>query len=84
MRSCGLAVPASWFPAEYVEATVDTGDGPYVYRTGLNMVADRMFRNRAILPVAETTVETIEEEAAVYLLVNGAGTPQTDHHPRRG
>lgn len=73
-----LAVPASWFPAEYVESAVDTDDGPYVFRAGLSPVADRMFRNRAILPVAETAVDTVQEEAAIYLLVNGAGTSQTD------
>jgi hypothetical protein len=73
-----LAVPASWFPAKDVLATEDTEDGPYVRWSGLRLPRQRHFANRAHLTVATARVATIQEEAAVYLLVNGGGTPQTD------
>lgn len=73
-----LAVPASWFPADAVEATVDTEDGPYVTYAGLTLVAQRHFANRAMLPAIEANVDTLAAEADLYLLVNGAGTAQTD------
>jgi hypothetical protein len=72
-----LAVPASWFPPEHVETTEATGDGPYVRFTGLTRVGQRFAENRAVLPCAEGKLSTVQEEAEVYLLVNGGGTPQT-------
>lgn len=72
-----LLVPASWFPAEHVEAAWDTDDGPYVRYTGLTQVGQRFAENRCVLPCAEGKVATVEQEAEIYLLVNGAGTPQT-------
>jgi hypothetical protein len=72
-----LAVPASWFPAELVAVTVDTADGPYVTFDGLTETG-RGFGSRAMLSVRETALATVAEEAAVYVLVNGAGTPQSD------
>jgi hypothetical protein len=73
-----LAVPASWFPAEHVQATEDTPDGPYVRYTGLTRVGQRFAENRCVLPCAEGTLPTVQAEAEVFLLVNGGGTPQTD------
>ncbi|WP_433855147.1 DUF262 domain-containing protein [Streptomyces kronopolitis] len=73
-----LAVPASWFAAENVEATEGTDDGPYVRHSGLTLPRRRHFANRAQLTVAVAHVATVQEEAAIYLLVNGGGTPQTD------
>lgn len=73
-----LAVPASWFPAEVVEQTEDTNDGPYVRYTGLTKPGQRYCANRFQLPTVEAKVATLEEEASLYLLVNGGGTPQTD------
>ncbi|MFI0900492.1 DUF262 domain-containing protein [Streptomyces sp. NPDC020983] len=73
-----LAVPASWFRAEDVTATEDTDDGPYVRWGGLTLPRQRHFANRAHLTVASARVATVQEEAAIYLLVNGGGTPQTD------
>ncbi|MEV7654642.1 DUF262 domain-containing protein [Streptomyces anulatus] len=73
-----LAVPASWFEADDVTATEDTADGPYVRWSGLTLSRQRHFANRALLTVAAARVATIQEEAAIYLLVNGGGTPQTD------
>ncbi|MFK0047750.1 DUF262 domain-containing protein [Streptomyces sp. NPDC090741] len=72
-----LAVPASWFPDQDVTATEETADGPYVRITGLTDVARRKFGNRAHLSVAVAKVATLAEEAEIYLLVNGGGTPQT-------
>lgn len=72
-----IAVPASWFAAEDVETTVSTDDGPYVRYSGLTVPRRRHFANRAQLTVAVARVATVEEEGAIYLLVNGGGTPQT-------
>lgn len=72
-----LAVPASWFPAEFVETTEDTDDGRYVRFTGLTRVGQRFAERRAALPCAEGRLDSIEDEARVYLLVNGAGVAQT-------
>ncbi|MFD7855208.1 DUF262 domain-containing protein [Streptomyces microflavus] len=73
-----VAVPASWFDADDVIATEDTKDGPYVRWSGLTLPRQRHFANRALLTVATAHVATIQEEAAIYLLVNGGGTPQAD------
>jgi hypothetical protein len=73
-----LAVPASWFESAHVERAEDTDDGPYLRWSGLSLVRQRHFANRAHLTVATARVATVQEEAAIYLLVNGGGTPQTD------
>ncbi|WP_439681519.1 DUF262 domain-containing protein [Embleya sp. MST-111070] len=73
-----LAVPASWFDSRDVTTTAATDDGPYVRYTGLSAPRQRQFKNRAHLQVAVAAVPTVEEEAAIYLLVNGGGTPQND------
>lgn len=71
-----LLVPASWFPAERVEFTEVTDDGPYVRYEGLSRLAQRFFEN-VPAPVAEAHVKTVEAEAEIYLRVNGGGTAQT-------
>lgn len=73
-----LAVPASWFDPEWIEATEDTGDGPYVRYTGLTKAGRLRVSRIADIQVADAQPTTIEEEAAIYVLVNGGGTPQTD------
>jgi hypothetical protein len=73
-----LLVPASWFPAEHVEATEGTADGPYVRYSGLTRVGQRFAESRASFPCAEARVPTIEQEAEIYGLINSAGTVQTD------
>ena len=73
-----LAIPASWLPAEEVLRTVDTADGPYVYADGLTELGRRMTGERILLAVGEAEVNSVRDEAALYLLVNGGGTPQTD------
>ncbi len=72
------AVPASWFPAEEIDVSEDTDDGPYVRFTGLTLVGQRRFMRRAQIPVCEARAASLEEEAQIYLLVNGGGTAQTD------
>ncbi|MGV8847221.1 DUF262 domain-containing protein [Tessaracoccus sp.] len=73
-----LPVPASWFDPEHVETTVNTADGPYVTFLGLTLTGQRLMSNRAMLPTVEAQVGTLAQEAALYLLLNGAGTIQTD------
>ena len=73
-----LAVPASWFAPEDVETTENTDDGPYVRWSGLTLVRQRHFANRALATVRCARVATVQAEAAIYLLVNGGGTPQTE------
>lgn len=73
-----LAVPASWFPAEHIETTETTDDGPYVRYSGLTRVGQRFAERRASLPCAEGRLDTVEAEARVYLLVNGGGIAQTE------
>ncbi len=73
-----LAVPASWFAPEDIEETEDTEDGPYVRHTGLVIAERRHQGNSFMLPTVEAKVATLEEEAEIYLLLNGAGTPQSD------
>ncbi len=71
-----LAVPASWFPLENVESTESTDDGPYVRYSGLSRPQQRFFE-RTVMPVAVGNMTSVAAEAAVYLRVNGSGTPQS-------
>jgi hypothetical protein len=77
-----LLVPASWFPADQVETIEDTDDGPYVRYSGLSRRTQRFFENTPA-PVAEAKLGSVAEEAAVYLRVNGSGTPQSDEDMSR-
>lgn len=71
-----LMVPVSWFPPAAVEHFSDTRDGPYVAYPGLAR-RDRLSCARSWhLPVGTARVGTVQEEAALYLRVNGSGTPQ--------
>lgn len=72
-----FAVPASWFDPASVEITEETEDGPYVRHTGLIASERRHQGNSFHLPTVEAQVATLEEEAELYLLLNGAGTPQS-------
>lgn len=73
-----LAVPASWFSPEDVEETEPTEDGPYVRYTGLTPPTQRHQGNGFMLPTVEAKVASLQEEAELYVLLNGAGTPQSD------
>ena len=73
-----LAVPASWFPDGDVLVTEDTDDGPYTRYSGLSRPAQTDFAmQKALFPFAAAKVATIRDEAAIYLRVNGSGTPQS-------
>ncbi|MEU0160205.1 DUF262 domain-containing protein [Streptomyces sp. NPDC006261] len=75
-----FAIPATWLPADHVDATEDTDDGPYVRQNGLTLKGQRFMERYCSLLVAETKdCATEADEAAFYLLVNGGGTPQTDN-----
>lgn len=74
-----FAIPASWLPADHVDVTENTADGPYVRQNGLTMKGQRFMERYCSLLVAESKDCASEaEEAAFYLLVNGGGTPQAD------
>ena len=73
-----FGVPASWFPADVVETTEDTEDGPYVRITGLVLSEQRHQGMMFQLPAVEAQVATLQEEAELFLLLNGAGTPQSE------
>lgn len=70
-----LAIPASWLPPDWVHITEDTGDGPYVRVTGLHV--PRRVQRLMDLPCVRACVTTEAAEAAIYLLINGTGTPQS-------
>jgi hypothetical protein len=79
-----FAVPASWFDPAVVEQTELTEDGPYVRYTGLTGPGRLKFDRRAQFQVAEfRTAGTLADEAIMYLLVNGGGTPHTDQEMQR-
>lgn len=73
-----FAIPASWRP-DFVAVTEDTDDGPYVRRSGLTDPGRRFVDRYGSFLMAEAKeCATLAEEAELYLLVNGGGTPQTD------
>ena len=74
-----LLVPADWFSHDDREFIVhDAGAAlTLVGYHDLTATARRLFSRRAMLPVVETAVGSLSEEAELYLLVNGAGTAQT-------
>jgi hypothetical protein len=69
-----FAVPSSWFRPEHVVTTEDTDDGPYVRNSGLTLPGQRIFSMSATVAVSEAQLKTVEEEAALFLLVNLGGT----------
>lgn len=73
-----LAIPASWIPAVEVEQAEDTDDGPYVRVTGLAKPYRRHLKFSFQLPMVEAKLHSLAQEAEVYLLINGYGTPQTE------
>jgi len=72
-----FAVPASWFEKDWVESTVETNDGPYVTFDRLTRGGQTLTKTQWKLPRLETALATTGEEADLYLLINGGGTPQT-------
>ena len=73
-----LAVPATWFETDLVVTVVETDDGPYVTFDGLSDTGRRLTDTRFGIPVVEASVASVVAEAELYLLLNGAGTAQSD------
>lgn len=75
----GLAVPATWFPADAVTATEEADDdvGPYVRYSYLTRSMQTHIAFSWTIPVTEGKVADVQAEAALYLLVNGGGVLQT-------
>lgn len=74
-----LPVPASWFEPDEIAQTRTAADGAeWVTFDDLTRRGQSRTENRFAFPVAAASVGTIEEEAELYLLVNGSGTAQTD------
>jgi hypothetical protein len=76
-----LHVPVSWWPADAFHHDAlpkPTPDGDYVTFNDLTRAYQRVCEHRFVVPTVEAHVASVADEAAIYLLVNGAGTPQTD------
>lgn len=69
-----LLVPADWFPEDQVERVNDDG----MVRFSDLTVAGQRYQARWPVPMAEGQLDTLEEEAEVYLLINRAGTAHTE------
>lgn len=69
-----LAIPADWVPEDQIERLNTDGTVSY---TGLTKAGQR-YQSRWPIPMAEGQLDTLEEEAEVYLLINRAGTAHTD------
>ena len=77
--SGSLAVPASWFDsADITGDTTDFGDGPYITYSGLSVRERTGMDLTFAIPVIEATMNTLSQEAELYLLLNGSGVTQTD------
>lgn len=72
-----LQVPASWFDSEWIEQTTESRDGPYVAFGDLTEAGQRRCGNRFMLPMVDARLDSVQAEAALYVLVNGGGTVQT-------
>lgn len=74
-----LDVPATWFEDKDVADVTQTDDGPYVTFDQLSKRGQtRMELGGAPMPVNRAQLTSVEEEADLYLLLNGGGTAQTD------
>jgi hypothetical protein len=66
-----LSVPAEWFHQNHIEQQQDG----LVRYSDLNRVGQRKFRGRPI-PFAEARVDSLEQEAEIFELINFGGVPQ--------
>jgi hypothetical protein len=74
-----LTLPADWFGPEYVDETTTDVDGTrMVSSRGLTVPGARLVGSRIMLPVAQAAVATVEEEAAIYLMLNTGGTAHSE------
>jgi hypothetical protein len=72
-----LAVPGTWFPADWLAGHVPVSRRMLVTFRDLSGKGRRGFENFQLACV-EAQVTSVRAEAEIYLLVNGAGTAQTD------
>jgi hypothetical protein len=72
-------IPASWVDPARITSTeeVDGWPVPGVRYNTLDVVFGRFFSRRGVSTI-EASVATIEEEAAIFRLINSAGVAQTD------
>lgn len=73
-----VPVPASWIDDEFIETTIDTPDGPYVTMNNLTDVGRRLVESRMHFAVVEGKLNSVQEEAELYLRLNTGGTAHTD------
>lgn len=72
-----FAVPASWFLPGAVETVEATSDGPYVRYTGLTSFGQASSTDRTLVLVDTAELPSLRDEARLYSVLNGGGTPQT-------
>ena len=73
-----FAVPAEWFDSEGVLDSFTDADGiEKVYFNGLGKIHQHKFENSSF-PALEAHVKTVAEEAEIFMLINSAGTAQTE------
>lgn len=78
-----FSVPANWFDAEDVlDTTMDASGIEMVTLSQLAPVVTRIFGNLSF-PTSEAKVKSVAAEAKLFLLVNSAGTSQTDDDLQR-
>jgi Protein of unknown function DUF262 len=71
-----LSVPASWFHPQYIGATpLETEDGPYVTA---RMLTPHHSTSMVSVPTLEAVLPSIEDEQAVFSLINFGGVAQGD------
>lgn len=72
-----LAFPASWIPADWYDATQVSEDDPWVTHDQFTAAGQRHVESRMAIPVVTAQVDTVQDEAEIYRLVNAGGTAQT-------
>ncbi|MGW5817246.1 DUF262 domain-containing protein [Streptomyces noursei] len=74
-----FAIPASWLAPAWVERCVETEDGPYVRFTDLTEVGRLKIAALCVVDVSMLhSASSVAHEAAVFVLVNGGGVPQSE------
>jgi hypothetical protein len=71
-----FAVPAAWFTADAVREVIDEYPEKGVLFSGLTPDTQAWF-GFLPMPTLEARVDTVQEEAEIYLLINSAGTEHT-------
>ena len=73
-----LAIPSTWIPAIHLEQSVTVDGWPVagVLFSGLSLAYRRKFTNLSV-PALVAHVDTVEQEAEVFRLINAGGVPQT-------